>query len=485
MLTSQLSVKHRDEIAARGLDLALCQRYGVRSNGEAIAFDYLVNGQIHNTKHRLGKGNMPWAKTNTPLVLWNVDALKGDPSERELTITEGEFDAIACIQAGFLDTVSVPNGAPSSDNESGEARYKYLFKGEKIHPDIDKFRKIVLAVDGDEKGTFLRDALAARLGEDRCFWVEWPDGCKDANDVLRTQGADRLAECLMNPKRMFTDEVATLDDIPNPPEERAYQIGLPGVEKHLKFPGKGFVTVLGPYGSGKSTLMRQIAYNMQSIHGWKTGITCFEESAKWRTVNAFRKIVIGKQKSVWTDAEILVADNWMRRTIVFFQKKPRELMDGARFLNRVEYAVKVYGLNMVIIDPLNELDHVWPAGKSKTEYIAEFIMAMKDLSHCYNFLTVCCIHPPTMSMRTQNNKKKKIFTLADGADSAHFGNKSDIGLCVWQAGNDGYTLVNIDKIKNRELYGEPTGIELRFYKEEERYRVSRTGWNVLFEEEDA
>jgi twinkle protein len=483
MLTSQLSTKHREEIEARGLDLALCQRYGVRSHNEAIAFDYMLNGAVHNSKHRRAKGDMPWAKTGVPLVLWNADALKGDPLERELIITEGEFDALACIQAGFLDAVSVPNGAPVSAEENGEARFKYLFKGDKLHPEIDKFSKFILAVDGDEKGLYLRDALAVRLGETRCLWIDWPAGCKDANDVLREHGADRLAEVLMNPKRMFTDEVATLDDIPDPPEERAYNIGLVGLENHLKLPKKGLVTILGPYGSGKSTLVRQIIYNMHSLHGWKTGITCFEESAKWRTVNAFRKIVIGKPKNYWTPDETTMADNWIRRNIVFFQKRKGELMTGARYLDRVQYAVKVYGLNMIVTDPVNEVDHTWPHGTSKTDYMGQFIMAMKDLSDSFNFLNVFCIHPPSMSMRTQNNKRKKIFTIADGADTAHYGNKSDIGLAVWQGNGSGFTLVNIDKIKNRELYGEPTGVELKFMKEQEKYVVSRTGWDVLFEED--
>lgn len=484
MLTSQLSTRHREEIAARKLDLALVQRYGVRSQGEAIAFDYLVDGQIHNSKIRYGKGNMPWAKKETPLVLWNVDALKGDPSERELIITEGEFDAIACIQAGFNDAVSVPDGAPATGSDKGEAKYKYLFKGDKLRPEIDKFSRFILAVDGDEKGLYLRDALAVRLGEDRCFWIDWPDGCKDANDVLRDHGVDRLTEILMNPRRMFVDEVATLDDIPDPPKERAYKIGFAGLEKHLNFPSKGFITVLGPYSSGKSTLMRQIAYNMSDFHGWKTGITCFEESAKWRTVNAFRKIFLEKPEPLWTPEEITAADNWIRKNLVFFQKKKRELMTGARFIDRVEFAIKVYGLKMVIVDPLNEIDHQWSAGKSKTEYLGDFIMALKDIGDSYDTLMVCCVHPPTMSMRTQNNKRKKIFTLADSADSAHFGNKSDIGLCVWQAGADGYTLINIDKIKNRDLLGVPTGVELKFQKDRERYVVSRTGWDVLFDEEE-
>lgn len=484
MLTSQLTEKHRNGLEARGLDVGLAQRYGIRSQGEAIAFEYRVNGSVHNTKIRHGKGNMPWAQTGKPLVLWNWDALKGDPSERELVICEGEFDSLACIQAGYRDVVSVPNGAPASDNEEGEARYKYLFKGNDLHPEIDKFRKFILAVDGDEKGIYLRDALAVRLGEERCFWVEWPEGCKDANDVLREHGARHLAELIDNAKRMFTDEVATLDDIPNPPDETSYHVGLAGLEKHLRFPRKGFVTVLGPYESGKSTLLRQIAYNMASIHGWKTGLTCFEESVKWRTVNAFRKIVIGKPRDAWSDQEIRDADNWMRKSLIFFQKKKRELMTGQRLINRVEFAIKVYGLNMIIIDPFNEIDHSWDTNKSKTDYIADFIMSLKDIADSYGVLIVCCVHPPAMSMRTQNSKKAKIFTLSDAADSAHFGNKSDIGLCVWKANGDGFTVVNIDKIKNRELCGIPTGVELKFYPSEERYRVNRTGWNVLFDEDE-
>jgi len=484
MLTSQLTEKHRLELEARGLDLGIAQRYGIRSHGEAIAFEYRINGEVYNTKHRYGKGNMPFAKTGIPLVLWNWDALKGDPSERQLIICEGEFDALACIQAGFLDSISVPNGAPSSGNEEGEARYKFLYKGEALHPEIDKFRKMILAVDGDEKGGYLREALAVRLGEDRCFWIEWPDGCKDANDVLKMHGARHLSEIIDNARRMFVDEVATLDDIPNPPEERAYHVGMPGIEKHLKFPRKGFVTVLGPYESGKSTLLRQIAYNMHIHHDWKVGITCFEESAKWRTVNAFRKIIISRPQATWSDKDIRDADNTIRKFLIFFQKKKRQLMTGARLVSRIEFAIKVYGLNMIMIDPFNEIDHNWDRAKSKTEYIGDFIMLLKDIADSYGVLIICCVHPPAMSMRTQNNKKHKIFTLSDAADSAHFGNKSDIGICAWKASSDGFTLLNIDKIKNRELLGTPTGVELKFEKDQERYRVNRTGWDVLFDDDE-
>jgi twinkle protein len=75
---------------------------------------------------------------------------QGDASgDRQLIITEGEYDGLACIQAGFHDVVSVPNGAPAGENEEGKARYAYLYRCGKLLPELDKFGSFVLAVDGD------------------------------------------------------------------------------------------------------------------------------------------------------------------------------------------------------------------------------------------------------------------------------------------------------------------------------------------------
>jgi twinkle protein len=486
MLSRQLSAKHREEIEKRGLDVGLAQQYGFKTVGDHIGFEYRVNGQVHNTKIRRGKGDMPWAETGKPLVLWNFDCLKGDASgDRQLIITEGEYDALACIQAGFLDAVSVPNGAPVSENEEGKARYAYLYRDGELLPEIHKFSSFILAVDGDEKGRFLRDALAARLGEYRCFWVEWPKSCKDANDVLREKGASALTEYLSNAKRMWIDEVATLDDIPDPEKETSFHIGFPELQPHLRFPRSGFITVLGPYESGKSTFLRQLMYNMSMNHGWRSAITCFEEKAKWRTVNALRKTCLGKPLHLASDREFEAATDWVRRNIVFIQKKKRTLMTGQRLLERIEYAVKVYGLNMVIIDPLNEVDHHIPSGTSKTDYIGNFIMEFKDLADSYGIVLICCVHPPSESMRRHSSGKSKTYTLADASDSANFAHKSDIGLCFWRPDAEHVALMNIDKIKHTELCGTPTGVEFRFLPDAERYTVSRTGWDVLYGEEPA
>src|SRR5262249_27758740 len=152
------------------------------------------------------------------------------------------------------------------------------------------------------------------------------------------------------------------------------------------------------------------------------------------------------------------ATEWLRRSVVFIQKKKRELMTGRRLIEVIEYAVKVYGLNMVIIDPFNEIDHSFDRSTQKTEYIANFIMELKDLSDSYKIVIICSCHPPSEVMRYRMRSENTIYTLADVADSSHFANKSDIGLCFWRPNDlENTTIMNIDKIKNTELYGRPTG----------------------------
>jgi len=113
-------------------------------------------------------------------------------------------------------------------------------------------------------------------------------------------------------------------------------------------------------------------------------------------------------------------------------------------------------------------------------------MDLKDLADTYKCLMVCCVHPPTQQMRYEKAKKHKWYTLADTAESAHFANKSDIGLCIWQNRSvNESTYLNIDKIKNHELCGFPTGAEFRFDKNTERFILKRKGWDVLYPKEES
>jgi hypothetical protein len=70
-----------------------------------------------------------------PRSFWNEDVLRDSSLAGEpLVITEGEFDALAAIQAGFLRTISVPDGAGSNLDFAAE-----------LWPLLKNARQVILA----------------------------------------------------------------------------------------------------------------------------------------------------------------------------------------------------------------------------------------------------------------------------------------------------------------------------------------------------
>ncbi len=468
---------HAARLKERGLDPSLCAQLGVHSLPGAVGFTYRVRGAEHNVKIRRGKGDMPWAHAGRDLVLWNLDSLADEPESDEfVVITEGEFDAIACVQAGFTRVVSVPNGA-----QTGEHGFKYLYRGEQIIPDLAKFQRYVLATDGDDKGLACRDALAIRLGEERCSHVIWPEGCKDANDVLREKGAPALFDLITDARPMLTDEVCTMDLVPDPGEEVRYRLGFPELDHHgFRITLPAFWSIIGPYGSGKSVLLRQILCSLWERHGWPCLLTSFEERIKPRYQRDLRRNLIGRASipdRPWTAEEIAKADDEINRGFVFLRRKKFETLDLDRLVDRIEYSVKVYGVKVVAIDPVNEIDHRPDRDESRTEYMGRFIRTLKALGDDYGLLTICLAHPPKDGVE-KRLQKNGLLTLNDGADSAHWGNKSDIGWCVWRD-IDGPTMLHIDKLKDHETMGKPTMAELTLNRALNQFSIGRMGYELL------
>src|ERR1700722_20147140 len=115
-----LTDRHQALLEARGLDLELCVRLGIESSAklgrDCISIPYYFAGEHVNTKYRTISGEKRFAQDEGgKCIFWNQDVIT-DPSlqNHPLIITEGEFDALAVMQAGYARVVSVPNGAPSN-----------------------------------------------------------------------------------------------------------------------------------------------------------------------------------------------------------------------------------------------------------------------------------------------------------------------------------------------------------------------------------
>jgi len=491
---AKITREHADMLLSkRKLDPSLCERLGVRSVGRSIGFDYRKDGQLWNTKIRHGKGNMPWEQTGKKLILWNVDCLAEAPDgcKEPLIFVEGEPDGVACIQAGFRYVVSVPCGAPDKPAKipdaltaSADSGFAYLYAGNGLLPDLAKFSTIILAVDGDKAGRNLRDALAVRLDDERCRHVQWPEGSKDANDVLMAEDENFLKNVILDARPMWNDEVCKLSDVAYEEDVQGVTTGWPELDRHLRLKLGKFMTIVGPYGCGKSVFLRQMAVNLYRLHGWKTLITSFEERIKPTYHRDLRRHMIGRPSDQHSPEDEARADMEIETAFTFIRRKRRGSLSMTRLLDRIEYAVKVYGVNVVMIDPIDDADH--DIENSETNYWRKVIGACKDIADDYNVLFIVCVHPSKEGR--SKLAKGGIIELNDGHGSANWGNMSDYGLCLWQLADKGATIAYIEKTKDNETMGlDKVYAELLHDGAMNSFNVGRVGkdlMNILNAERD-
>lgn len=372
--------------------------------------------------------------------------------QQPLVLTLGEATAEECRHQGLKHVRDVTSPAAILGSDGAVLSEVAFF---------DSY--VILIPHGGEE---LRDTIAVNLGDEKCRWAYLPD--EPENIPVVVAGA----------KRMWLDEIARLDDIPDPGPVQVFETGFPELDRHgLRLTTPAFMPIVGPYGSGKSIFLRQLLINLWRLHGWKFLITSFEEKVKPRFHRDLRRHLIGKVEGTWTDADVMRADDELNRACVFLRRKRNAMLDADRLIDRIEYAVRVYGIRVVAIDPVNEIDHQVPRGMMKTDYIGQFIMRLKQLADDYNLLMICALHPPKDGVE-KRLQKNGILTLNDGADSANWGNKADIGFCMWRDMN-GPTLMNIDKIKDHETMGRPTLVEMIHDPAFNRFRCGRIGYDIL------
>lgn len=399
----------------------------------------------------------------------------------QLLLCASEAEKNAFAEAGFKSVRVV---------DDANSLYVQTVDGWELEDRLAYFDKFVLGFPAGFDG--LRDAIAARLDDTACRWIVWPEGCHSAESVVAKHGGQALHDLVKSARPMWTDEVCLLSDVPEASPQRGYITGLPLLDKHgLRLVRPAFMPVIGPYGSGKSVLLRQLVCNLYRLHGWRTLITSFEERVKPRYVRDFRRHLIGsfdsqdrwnnKHESQWTQADVDTADQHIQKAFRFLRRKRNAVLDMDRVVNRIEYAVRVYGLECVVIDPFNEIDHSVPRGENRTDYIGRVIMQLKQLADDYDLLMIVAAHPPKVGV--EKRRGTNVMTLNDGADSAHWGNKADIGWCVWRPmlDEDSPTYLNIDKLKDHEVMGQPTIAKLMLDKGLGKFGVTKVGYDVLEE----
>ncbi|KAL2484177.1 Twinkle-like protein [Forsythia ovata] len=148
----------------------------VAGDRKIIAFTYRRNGLLVGCKYRTVDKKF-WQEKGTEKIFYGLDDIA---DADEIIIVEGEIDKLSMEEAGFLNCVSVPDGAPQTvsltelPSSEKDSRFQYLWNCKDY---LDKVSRIILATDGDIPGQALaeeltsspwkRKMLASELAEER------------------------------------------------------------------------------------------------------------------------------------------------------------------------------------------------------------------------------------------------------------------------------------------------------------------------------
>lgn len=290
---THLSEAHLTGIEKRGISRETATRMGLYSgrrlrdgsvvadpDGDILCFPYVEHGKEINTKYRWRQDGAKRfsQRPDSPKTFFNADVLLDEAMMRSLeagvealVITEGEFDAMSAIEAGFEAAVSVPDGAPPARDKAGvliqvpdgtadinpedDTKYAYIAR----HMDrLMRVKAFIIATDADEPGRRLAKEIVRRVGAARCYWVEYPsdqrvpdeDGVlrapKDLNEVLIHFGVKVVQDILENAKPWPVKGLYRLSDYPEQEEPRTYEIGLSKqLDEHFRLYPGAFIVFTG------------------------------------------------------------------------------------------------------------------------------------------------------------------------------------------------------------------------------------------------
>jgi len=462
-----LTDEHRKYLNQRIISDATIDKAKLYSYKGAIAFPYYDEfGNIANVKSRTLDKKF-YQKPNARSLYYMLGSLLDaiDNGTKEVIITEGEIDALSFNETGLANVVSIPSGAVSSvSNEpidkDRDTKFSYVHDSYEL---FEGFDKIYLAMDSDKSGQANLEELARRYGKHKCWIVEYPSDCKDANDVLVKHGQNKLLDCIqyakpypletLHPVTDYGDKVLHLYRYGY---ENVYSTGFKNLDPYFKIRPGELTIVTGYPNMGKSEFLDAILVNMAKFHGWSFGLCSFEnppEEHIAKLVEKHLKQPFRKGFNKQMDEEELIDGiGWVNEHFCLIRSGSYgDMITIDVVLDAAKAAIIRYGIKGLVIDPYNELEHN-KNGESETDYISKLLTKVKGFAQNYGIHVFFVAHPA----KPYRNSNGEIPSpgLYDISGSANWANKADVGLVVHRprmGGDDDITQVIICKCRHKAV----------------------------------
>jgi len=420
-----------------------------------IQFPYYKDGKIVNIKHRAYPKKF-WQEKDAEKCLYRFDDIK--TGGNFLIITEGEIDCLSFIEAGYSLVTSIPDGAPSETSKEFHTKFDFLKSAQKA---IELYPKIILAMDSDGPGKLAEKELARRIGPERCFRVEYKNDCKDANELLVKGGVQSLKTIINDAKPFPVEGLFSAIDFKNEVENlydhganKGFSTGWQELDEFYIVKSNEVTIITGIPGAGKSNWMDNLVVNMMALHDWKFLFfspenwpverhlqSLLEKTLKQPFNQDSRHVKRMERQDAMETLEIL--DKYL-----FFVYPKEGYLKVDEILEKAKAAIFRYGINGIIIDPWNEVDHDY-VGMTEAQYLSKALSKIRQFAKRNAIHIWVVAHPKNLTKDKDGNYNPP--TMYEISGGAHWRNKADNGICLHR---DDYktneTTVIIQKIRFKE-----------------------------------
>ena len=388
---------------------------GVKESEGNVVFEYRNElGEHIANKYRFtsksAKVKMMFEKDTNINTLFNMDKIN---ISEPLLITEGEFDCLAVIEAGYKNVVSIPSGV-NSTNKWIETNWTFL----------EQFEEIILWFDNDEAGLKGVREASSRLTNNIVKIVKCTIA-NDINELLAKEGKQSVLDHIKKASVPMIEGVATFDMIEDFDiyEAEKLELGIRKMDHDILGMVFGSLNILsGRNGAGKSTILNQIYLGEAIRQGYKCFLFSGELVAgnvkEWliRTLANEEDLVTYTSKNNMNYKRVSIES---RKKIVNNIKDKIYLYDTDDYnidsiLVKMKQLATRLGVKVFVIDNLMVIES---NVKEELKAQSEVVKKLKNFAKKYNAIVHLVAHP-----RKSINEE---ITKDDVAGTANITNLAD------------------------------------------------------------
>lgn len=377
------------------------------SHGNGVFNFYDTNDVLTMVKYRPARtvekhSGQPktWCQkdADTSALLFNMNRVN---TSKPLLITEGETDCASAIEAGYINTVSVPLGAGN------------LHWIEENWDWLNNFDSIIIWSDNDEAGIKMRKECIYRLGTWRTKYISTPEffekengkrvPLKDINDCLQVGGKEFVMNLISEAKDVPVKSVVDYSEIEelDISQMDGVKTGIKPLDDELLKIFYGTLTVLsGRPGSGKTSIIDQTI--ARTIDDGSPVFLFSKEMPERMSANWFNTIIAGRRNMVERTSRdnrkyYIVPQAVQKKMQSHYNKKlfiyrDDEPNDVDSVLKSAEECVRKFGCKLIVLDNLMMIDLNCSESDKNTAQ-TNLINALIKFAAKFNVAVVLIAHP--------------------------------------------------------------------------------------------